>query len=154
MLPVLTGRPAGLLALDGACTGLGLVLACLLVLWMEVMLRGAWPQWCVVLRGLMLACALPGLGLAVWWPTMLRGAGGAGCMVQGMLLAPAAMWLLLRVLQRIPPGLSRTAGGLGADAWTRLRLLWLPLLGGPLAAGAACCAGMVMLCAMAAAAWR
>ncbi|ATU74082.1 hypothetical protein CT154_15950 [Komagataeibacter xylinus] len=153
MMPVLTGHPAGLLGVDGACVLLGLVLASLLVLWAHAMLRGTWPAQCVLLRGLLLACMLPGLVLAVWWPGLAKGATVAGCMIQGVLLAPAAMWPLLCALRRIPPTLSRTACGLGADAQARLRLLWLPLLGWPLAGVAAGCAIMVTLCAMAAASW-
>ena len=153
MLPVLTGHSAGLLGVDGACTVLGLVLASLLVLWVHAMLRSMWPGQCVVLRGVLLACLLPGLVLAVWLPGIVKGTSVAGCVMQGVLLAPLAMWPLLGVLRRVPATLSRTASGLGADTQARLRLLWLPLLGGPLAGVVACCAVMVTLCAMAAASW-
>lgn len=153
MLPALTGQPPGLVAVDGLYAALGLGLACLVVLGGHAMLRRARPGLGVVLRGCMLACMLPGLVLAVWWPGIMRGASVVVCMMQGVFMAPAAMWPLLRVLQRMPPTLARTASGLGADAQARLRLLWLPLLGGPLAGVVACCAAMVMLCAMAAAAW-
>ncbi|WP_193733029.1 hypothetical protein [Komagataeibacter sp. FXV3] len=150
MPPDLAVRPAGLLGLDGACIALGLVVACGLVLAVHVGLYRAWPAWCVLLRGMLLCLVLPGLGLAVWWPDLAHGNGMARCIVQGLCLAPAAMWPLLRVLDRIPPGLSRTACGLGADAKMRFRLLWLPLLGLPVAGVVAFSFGMIVLCAMAA----
>ncbi|GAN87994.1 hypothetical protein LU298_13940 [Komagataeibacter intermedius] len=148
MLPDLGIRPAGLLGVDGACIALGLVVACGLVLAVHVVLYRAWPAWCVLLRGMMLSLVLPGLGLALWWPRLAHGGSMAGCVMQGLCIAPAAMWPLLRVLDRIPPGLSRTASGLGADAKMRLRLLWLPLLGLPVAGVAAFSLGMIVLCAM------
>ncbi|ARW17322.1 hypothetical protein [Komagataeibacter europaeus] len=150
MLPDLAVRPAAVMGLDGACIALGLVVACGLVLVVHVMLYRAWPAWCVLLRGMLLCLLLPGLGLAVWWPCLAHGGGVAGCLMQGLCIAPAAMWPLLRVLDRIPPGLSRTAGGLGADANMRFRLLWLPLLGLPVAGVMAFSFGMIALCAMAA----
>ncbi|GCE83951.1 hypothetical protein [Komagataeibacter diospyri] len=150
MLPDLAIRPAGLLGLNGVCIALGLLVACGLVLAVHVVLYRAWPAWCVLLRGLLLCLLLPGLVLAVWWPHLAHGAGMARCIVQGLCLAPAAMWPLLRVLDRIPPGLSRTASGLGADAKMRFRLLWLPLLGAPVMGVMVFSLGMIVLCAMAA----
>ena len=151
MLPDPGARPAGLLGGDGACIALGLLVACALVLAVHVVLYRAWPAWRVVLRGLLLSLVLPGLGLAVWLPHLAHGGGVAGCIMQGLCIAPAAMWPLLRVLDRIPPGLSRTASGLGADAKMRFRLLWLPLLGLPVAGVMVFSLAMIVLCAMAAA---
>ncbi|MDT8870387.1 hypothetical protein RAA17_02125 [Komagataeibacter rhaeticus] len=67
------GASRGPAGVDGACVLLGLVLASLLVLWAHAMLRGTWPTQCVLLRGLLLACMLPGLVLAVWWPGLAKG---------------------------------------------------------------------------------
>ncbi|GAB6967262.1 hypothetical protein JCM25156A_12990 [Komagataeibacter kakiaceti JCM 25156] len=150
MLPAMALPPAGLMGLDGTCTAAGLLGAGLLVLAARAVVRAAWPARCVVLRGLMLALALPGLWLALWWPTVARPMGVAGSVMQGMSVAPAAMWPLLRVLDRIPPGLVRTASGLGADAKARLRLVWLPLLGGPVAGVGVFSGGMILLCVLAA----
>ncbi|MCE2575634.1 hypothetical protein [Komagataeibacter sp. FNDCR2] len=150
MLPDMALRPAGLMGLDGACTAAGLLGACMLVLAVRAVVHGAWPARCVVLRGLMLALALPGLWLALWWPTVAQPMGVAGSVVQGVLGAPAAMWPILRVMDRIPPGLVRTASGLGADAKARLRLVWLPLLGGPVAGVGVFSGGMIVLCVLAA----
>ncbi|RFP03065.1 hypothetical protein BGC31_15465 [Komagataeibacter xylinus] len=150
MLPDLAIRPAGLLGVAGAWITLGLLVACAMVLAVHVVLYRAWPAWCMLLRGLLLCLLLPGLALAVWWPHLAHGAGVARCIGQGLCLAPAAMWPLLRVLDRIPPGLSRTASGLGADAKMRLRLLWLPLLGLPVGGVVVFSLGMIGLCAMAA----
>ncbi|QBL94078.1 hypothetical protein KSAC_18680 [Komagataeibacter saccharivorans] len=148
MIPEIAFRPAGLLGLDMGCTAAGLLVGCLLVLAVQAVLYRAWPERCVLLRGLMLALVLPGLGLALWWPAHMGMAGMVGSGMQGICLAPAAMWPLLRVLDRIPSGLVRTASGLGADMKARMRLLWLPLLGGPVAGVTAFSIIMIALCAM------
>ncbi|WP_186336166.1 hypothetical protein [Komagataeibacter melaceti] len=152
MLPDMAFRPAVLFGAGGGCTAVGLVGASVLVLVLAVraVVSGAWPARCVLLRGLMLALALPGLWLALWWPTLARPMGLAGHVMQGVCAAPAAMWPLLRALDRIPPGLVRTASGLGADAKARFRLVWLPLLGGPVVGVGLFSVAMVVLCAMAA----
>ncbi|PYD79611.1 hypothetical protein CFR77_05835 [Komagataeibacter sucrofermentans] len=150
MLLPLSSRPVGALVVDGCGTALGLGVACMLVLGAQAMLHRGWPARCVVLRGLMLALMLPGLALALLWPGLVGHGGGMGSVAQGALVAPAALWPLLRVLDAVPPGLSRTARGLGAGAQARLRLLWLPLLAGPVAGVGMFCAVMTVLCAMAA----
>lgn len=154
MLLSLTTRPLGALVADGCTTALGLGLACVLALGAQAMLHRAWPARCVVLRGLMLALMLPGLVLALLWPGLAGHGGGMGSVAQGAFVAPAALWPLLRVLDAVPPGLSRTARGLGAGGRARLRLLWLPLLAGPVAGVGVFCAVMTVLCAMAAVAWQ
>ncbi|AZV39055.1 hypothetical protein CFR75_05525 [Komagataeibacter xylinus] len=152
MLPRLATHPLGALVADGCGTALGLWLACVLVLGAQAIMHRAWPARCVVLRGLMLALMLPGLALALLWPGLAGQGGGMGSVAQGAFVAPAALWPLLRVLDAVPPGLSRTARGLGAGAQARLRLLWLPLLAAPVAGVGVFCAVMTVLCAMAAAA--
>ncbi|WP_207303497.1 hypothetical protein [Komagataeibacter xylinus] len=150
MLPPLSTHPLGTLVADGCGTALGLVMACMLVLGAQALLHRAWPARCVLLRGLMLALMLPGLALALLWPGLAGHGGGMGSVAQGALVAPAALWPLLRVLDAVPPGLSRTARGLGAGRLALLRLVWRPLLAGPVAGVGAFCAVMTVLCAMAA----
>lgn len=53
--------------------------------------------------------------------------------LQGVLIGPAISLAPLRRLKDAPSAWGRTAQELGATSLTRIRLLWLPLLGRPLA---------------------
>ncbi|GAA4475296.1 hypothetical protein [Gluconacetobacter asukensis] len=93
-----------------------------------------------------LALAIPGWMGAVALSGPWRDGGAEPVVTQAVCLVPLVLLPLLRALDRLPPGLARTAAGLGAGRVVRLRGLWLPLLG-PAALGAAvlAVAGVVMM---------
>ncbi|MFW7268689.1 hypothetical protein ACMAUO_12050 [Gluconacetobacter sp. Hr-1-5] len=76
-----------------------------------------------------LALAIPGWMGAVMLSGPWRDGGAGPVAVQAACLVPLVLLPLLRALDRLPPGLARTAAGLGAGRAVRLRGLWLPLLG-------------------------
>ncbi|GBQ23707.1 hypothetical protein ACLRDC_07425 [Gluconacetobacter sacchari] len=93
-----------------------------------------------------LALAIPGWMGAVALAGPWRGGGMASVVIQAVCVVPLVLLPLLRGLDRLPPGLARTARGLGAGRGARLRGLWLPLLGpAVLAAAALAVAGAVMV---------
>lgn len=120
----------------GAACGLGLLLR-------------ARPQGRRVLSGARigaLALAIPGWMGAVMLSGPWRDGGAGPVVMQAVCLVPLVLLPLLRALDRLPPGLTRTAAGLGAGRLVRLRGLWLPLLGpSALAAAVLAVAGAVMV---------
>ncbi|OUI80153.1 hypothetical protein HK22_06930 [Gluconobacter sp. DsW_056] len=77
-----------------------------------------------VLRRLGLILLLPGPGLALALASLHSAPGW----LEGLLIAPAAVFPTGATLLTLPPGTTRAAIGLGADLPTRLRLIWFPLL--------------------------
>lgn len=93
-----------------------------------------------------LALAIPGWAAAVVLAVPWREGAAAAVAMQAFCLVPLVLLPLLRALDRLPPGLTRTATGLGAGWRARLRGLWLPLLGPvALAAAALAAAGAVLV---------
>lgn len=91
----------------------------------------------VLLPATILALTLPRL-LPAEHPSLLLP------FLQGVLIGPAISLAPLRHLKDAPSTWRRTARELGATAFTRLRLLWLPLLGRSLA-GSLCLALVLSL---------
>ncbi|MBB2206265.1 hypothetical protein [Gluconacetobacter takamatsuzukensis] len=93
-----------------------------------------------------LALALPGWMGAVALSGPWREDGVEPVVTQAVCLVPLVLLPLLRALDRLPPGLARTAAGLGAGRAVRVRGLWVPLLGpAALAAAGLALAGAVMV---------
>ncbi|GAN69655.1 hypothetical protein Abol_048_069 [Acetobacter orleanensis JCM 7639] len=85
---------------------------------------------------LLLLVLLPATALAVTLPLMLPASRASLLLpvLQGVLIGPAISLAPLRHLKDAPSTWGRTAQELGATSCTRLRLLWLPLLGRSLTA--------------------
>lgn len=96
---------------------------------------------------LLLLVLLPATALALTLPLLLPPDSTALLpFLQGMLIGPAISLAPLRHLKSAPSAWTLTAQELGAHSITRLRLLWLPLLGRSLA-GSLCLAGLLSLLA-------
>lgn len=146
--PVPDGRGM-LFLMAGECALTAFIMAALIVV-MCMLARRRMPWGPAAVQVMLLLVLLPGVGGALCLPRLL-GAGGAGSMwpvLQGMLLCPLVTVLPLRTLLRVPASVSRTAWGLGAGTWMRVRMLWLPLLGPSLVLSACAGLGMGMLAAM------
>lgn len=93
------------------------------------------------LHTLLLLVLLPATAGALFLPFLLPAQHGSWLLsfFQGVLIGPAISLVPLSRLKAAPSSWGRTAQELGAGAFTRLRLLWLPLLGRPLA-GSLCLA--------------
>ncbi|MBB2158247.1 hypothetical protein HLH33_18440 [Gluconacetobacter diazotrophicus] len=134
--------PAVVIRLVAAAGGGGVVCgACLLLR------AGGWGRVLSAGRAAALALAIPGV-VAAALPGLVSGDPAVRAMLQGFCLVPLVLLAPLRALDRLPPGLTRTAAGLGAGPGARARGLWLPLLGPAglvalgLAAGGAVLAGV------------
>ncbi len=127
MLPLLTH--ALLMAITGVCLAIVVLSTALLTrqgnrLYTALLL--------VLLPATIAALALP------FWPPINQ-APLSLFFLQGILIGPAISLAPLHHLKDAPSAWGRTAQELGATPFTRLRLLWLPLLGRPLA-GSLCLA--------------
>lgn len=94
----------------------------------------------------LLLVLLPATALALTLPLLLPSDSPSLLLpfLQGVLIGPAISLAPLRHLKEAPATWRRTAEELGATALTRLRLLWLPLLGRSLA-GSLCLALVLSL---------